>query len=293
MLAGGSGLRLASVTGGIPKQFWHSGGTRSLLELTLERVAPLAPPDRTLIVVDATHRSYVHALPSVSGCGRVLFQPADRGTAAGVLLPLMAVLDSTPDALVLLTPSDHGVAQSSYFRAGIREVVSQVHARTADIVLFGVQPTTANGDYGWIAPGRAPLHQPLRRVAEFVEKPLAAEAQRLFAAGAIWNTMVLVARAAALFDLYSKHLPHLARVFASDIRAPAPAREALLAEHYHRLPLDDFSRGLLGPAQGLSVYTWPTAMGWSDLGTPDRFEQWIAAEAGRSSSRVTRDRRVA
>ena len=39
----------------------------------------------------------------------------------------------------------------------------------------------------------------------------AAQAQRLFAAaGAIQNTMVLVARAAALFDLYSTHLPHLA-----------------------------------------------------------------------------------
>jgi mannose-1-phosphate guanylyltransferase len=277
VLAGGAGRRLAQVTGGIPKQFWHYDGSQSLLESTLVRVSPFAPPERTLVVVDRTHRPFVNALPGVMNRGSVLYQPMDRGTAAGVGLPLTQILEQGPEAIVLLTPSDHAVARPSHFRVGIREAVAHVQSGKSDVVLFGVEPTTPNGDYGWIAPAHA--HGSIRRVGGFVEKPSRVHALRLFTEGSIWNSMVMVARAAALHDLYWKHLPELGRLISRGVRLLPSAREPFLIEQYHGLPHADFSRDLLAVAADLSVYTWPIEMGWSDLGTPERFEQWVEALA--------------
>ena len=91
--------------------------------------------------------------------------------------------------------------------------------------------------------------------------------------------MVVVARATTLHDLYWKHLPELGRLIARGLRLTPSAQEAFLTEQYHGLPHADFCRDLLGVAGGLSVYTWPAEMGWLDLGTPERFGQWVGALA--------------
>jgi len=281
VLAAGSGRRLAPVTHGTPKQFWCSGAGRSLLDETFARVAPLAPGSRTAVVVDRTHRRYVTASAGAWPAEWLLYQPADRGTAVGVLLALSPILDSAKDAIVLLTPSDHGVGDSVGFHAGVRDAAAAVESGEVDIVLFGVEPTEAVSDYGWITPGdkyRWAEERPLRPVRAFTEKPSLATAQSLFAARALWNTMVMVANVLALRELYEIHLPHWAEAFTIYRRLPQGEREAFLTDQYSNLPSADFSRDLLTPARGLAVYSWPRSMGWSDLGTPERLYRWLSAD---------------
>jgi hypothetical protein len=87
--------------------------------------------------------------------------------------------------------------------------------------------------------------------------------------------MVLVVRASALLGLYRDLLPHVADLFAAYGRLPTHRRPRFLAEQYRDLPAADFSRDLLAHARGLAVFTWDRTMGWSDLGTPDRLQQWL------------------
>jgi mannose-1-phosphate guanylyltransferase len=273
VLAAGAGRRLAGVTGGVPKQFWRGTHRRSLLEDTLERFAPLAPPSRTVAVIDAAHRDYLFEGGVPDSLGTTVFQPEDRGTAAGVLLALMPVLDSGSDSVVAITPSDHGVLDDARFRHGVLEAARYARSRGA-IVVFGVQPGVAHDDYGWITPGPCRSSGSLRAVTAFVEKPDAEEAARLLASGAVWNTMVLVARARAIQDLCADQLPELAEIFAIARRLPPSERDVFLAAVYPRLPKRDFSRDVLTSARNLSTYIWPTSVGWSDLGTPDRLHAW-------------------
>lgn len=275
VLAAGAGRRLAGVTGGIPKQFWSVDGGRTLLEDTLNRSAPLAPPSQNVVVVDRAHAPYVAALPQLAQSNRVVYQPRDRGTAAGVLLGLMEVIGVAPNALVLLTPADHGVRRPHSFVAGVRRAALEVEAGRESVVLFGAAPTEAVGDYGWITPG-APCagNNAFRPVTAFAEKPAPEVACRLLESGAVWNTMVLIARASALLGMYRRHLPALIDSFMPSLNLSVPARPAFLQAQYEQLPAADFSRDLLAHAGGLSVYTWPTALGWSDLGTPDRLARW-------------------
>ena len=273
VLAAGAGRRLAEVTGGVPKQFWRGVHGRSLLRQTMERFVPLAPRSRTIVIVDAGHLDHVATSDLRGSVPTLVIQPEDRGTAAGVLLALTPVLEHAPDSIVVITPSDHGVVDDAAFREGVLEAARQVRARD-DIVLFGVEPVAAHHDYGWISLGAAATMRGFRAVTSFVEKPASDVAARLFASGAVWNTMVIVARARAILDLYLERLPDLSTVFASALRQPASERAAFFASVYPTLPNHDFSRDLLAAARGLSAYVWPASMGWSDLGTPDRLAEW-------------------
>lgn len=273
VLAAGAGRRLSSVTGGVPKQFWRGDRGRSLLEETLERFLPLAPVSRTVVVVDATHRDHLFGAGARGAGGTLIFQPQDRGTAAGVLLALTPVLESGSDAIVAITPSDHGVIDDARFRQGVLEAAQYARDHGA-IVIFGVQPVVAHDDYGWITPGPPRSSSSLRSVSSFVEKPTAQHATQLLAAGAVWNTMVLVGPVGAVSDLCAALPRELTAVFHYAVRLPPADREAFLASVYPSLPKFDFSRDVLTPARDLLTYIWPASMGWSDLGTPERLHAW-------------------
>ena len=273
VLAAGAGRRLSGVTGGVPKQFWRGAHGHSLLQETVERFLPLTPPSRTVVVIDATHREYMSVDGAAATIGATVIQPQDRGTAAGVLLALMPVLDSGPDAVVVITPSDHGVVDDVRFRRGVLEAVRYTRSHR-EIVLFGVEPVVAHDDYGWITPGPSRSPTSLRPIVSFVEKPAPEDAARLLAAGAVWNTMVLVARARHIWDLYTDTAPALAAVFDPALRMPPSARDAFFADVYPYLPRIDFSHDVLTPARNLSTYVFPATMGWSDLGTPERLHDW-------------------
>jgi mannose-1-phosphate guanylyltransferase len=273
ILAAGAGRRLSALTGGVPKQFWRGLHGTSLLKQTIDRFMPLAPASRTVVIVDAGHLGHVAAADVAGDFPILVVQPEDRGTAAGVFLALTPVLESTPDAVVVLTPSDHGVRDDAKLRRGVLEAARQVRAG-ADAVLFGVEPATAQRDYGWISLGGAGTPSGFWSVESFVEKPSAELAARLFGAGAVWNTMVLVARAATVRDLYAELLPSLAGVFADAMRLPASDRDAFLAGAYPTLPKYDFSRDLVARSRRMTAYVWPASLGWTDLGTPERLDEW-------------------
>jgi len=282
VLAAGQGRRLSPVTSGIPKQFWSANGGRSLLDETRVRLAPLVPPERTTVVVGEEHRRYLRSEQRPWTTEWLVYQPRDRGTATGALLALLPVLARAPDAIVLMTPSDHGLAEPAMFQATVHEVVADVMSRRLDVVLFGAAPTRAATDYGWIMPGAScpwRLDRRLSRVAGFVEKPVADVARRLFARGAVWNTMVVVARLSVLFRLYRRHLPHLTAALVPCARASGSLWSRVLSDTYARLSSTDFCRDLLASAEDLAVYSWPGSIGWSDLGTPERLRAWLAADA--------------
>jgi mannose-1-phosphate guanylyltransferase len=275
VLAAGAGRRLAAVTGGTPKQFWRPPGRESLLDATLARIAPLAPPSRTIAVIDRSHARHLSNLGMPPGI--VAFQPDDRGTAAGMLFGLITLLEFAPEATVVVTPSDHAIDRPRFFCDSVRAVVTSIRRGAAQVVVFGVEPTMPASDYGWIKPGLAIPGWPLlSTVTGFVEKPPQHEAERLMASGAVWNTMVVVAQVKSLLALYARHLPELYDVFMHVAAVPAVQRQAVFEVAYPLLAHHDFSHEILARADRLSVATWPISIGWSDLGTPDRLAAWLA-----------------
>lgn len=96
VLAAGEGSRLRSLTTAadgtaVPKQFCSLLGGPSLLQEALHRAQSIAPRERICTVVAEHHRRWwQRALWSVPAAN-VIAQPANRGTAIGILLPVLHI----------------------------------------------------------------------------------------------------------------------------------------------------------------------------------------------------------
>lgn len=277
VLAGGDGNRLAAVardaTGApAPKQYCALAGERTLFARTVDRLARLIPRQRLLAVVNERHRRHWFAESGVLAPGRFVVQPHNRGTAAGILLPLLELAALDPQARVVLCPSDHHVRDERALLGAIAEALSALERPLDRVLLIGIAPDLPDGELGWIVPGRGLSHG-AQAVERFVEKPGADGARELAASGGVWNSFLIVSRVGALLDLIAARLPQLAAEMTAVLGRSGAERDAALAALYDGLASIDFSREVLQGAEGrLGVVVAPPC-GWTDLGTPERLRR--------------------
>lgn len=279
VLAGGQGTRLRALVSHVhgeprPKQYARLVGSRSLLRCTLDRVGMTIPERRTVIVALHGHSHYLAEESAVAPLPTVLTQPCDRGTAAGILLPAMWIHRRDPGATIAIFPSDHFVGAAGPFLDHVRDVAAFIEHHPERIVLVGAIPTEPETEYGWIDPGEtigragAVVVQAVRR---FVEKPSLRTARECLASGAVWNTFVVVARAATLIDAGRQLLPELHNALAAAASLLGTGLErCALRRAYAAVPNRSFSSAILeqcAPALGVSTLHGTT---WCDWGSPRR-----------------------
>ncbi|MGH7928352.1 MAG: sugar phosphate nucleotidyltransferase, partial [Candidatus Binatia bacterium] len=275
VLAGGEGCRvqnfLAALCGGRGiKQYCAVLGCHSLLEQTLMRAQKLIPPERIMVIVDARHRSEAAQQLAHWPQENVLYQPANRETAPGIMLPLAHISHRDPNATVVFFPSDHFVVDETKFVSWINKAFRETERFPDQLTLLGMTPDHFEDGYGWIEPtglrgGRS------RPVARFCEKPGAAEAERLMVQGALWNTFVFAARARVLWDLARQTVPDICSAFEAIRLMLASVHANLFIEHvYQKMRIANFSSEVLSPtASRLRVLAVPE-VGWSDWGSVER-----------------------
>jgi len=284
ILAAGEGSRVKDLTRDrlgrpAPKQYALIDGRRTLLDVTLERAKRIAPPERIVTVVAAQHRRWWASEPAQLPPGYVIAQPENRGTAAGILLPLLWITRRDPDARLVILPSDHGVSSEETLHAAITDAASCTECSHAGMVLLGVKPEGPETDYGWIVP-RPGGNARLRPVASFREKPDPKTAAALLKEGALLNSFILIADGGFLLDLFQTALPELWRAFQPmlDGKSTGSRTEQDLVRLYRLVPNFDFSKDLLEKsAASLWVHSVP-ACGWLDLGTPERLTGHLLAQ---------------
>jgi mannose-1-phosphate guanylyltransferase len=274
VLAAGDGRRLQGLTRTasgtvVPKQFCSLDGGPSFLEETVQRAQALIPRERTCAVVAAGHRLHWNPLLESLPRSNVIPQPRNRGTAIGILLPLLRITKRDPGARILLLPSDHHIRNEVRLAASLKTAMTPGRSTDTDIVLLGIEPEHADPELGYIVPERTGAR--FRAVTRFVEKPSSVEAKALIQRGALWNAFIIAADASALLRLFERRCPDIVAKMRRVIELPEDHfPSGALANLYDELPDLDFSKGILqGQQKHLRVLAVPEC-GWSDLGTPER-----------------------
>lgn len=261
ILCGGGGTRLwPRSRKACPKPFLPLLGEQTLFQQTLARVADgaiFAPP---MIVAGAAHAKLVAQQAGPLGEGALVVEPAARNTAPAIALAA-ARLD--PDAVMLVCPSDHYIADIAAFRQAAQAAAAL--AREGWLVSLAITPDRPEVGYGYIRRG-APLEGGFK-VAQFVEKPSLERAQQFLAQGDYaWNGGIFAFRADALLAELAAHRPAMAEAVS---QAVAGGRTEGAAFHPAAGPLaaiDGESIDYAVMENTARAAMVPAAMGWSDIG---------------------------
>ncbi len=272
LLAGGDGIRLRDLTMRIvgddrPKQFCPIVGAESLLSQTRARLDPLFSGDRQVFVVSCSHKRYYSRELADAKDSLVIAQPMNRGTAVGIILALVHVLQADPDAVIGFFPCDHYYSNDELFRSMIASATAAARQFHDSIVIIGAEAEYAETEYGWIEPGLSVSHSeatPLCRVNRFREKPALPQARTLLQAGCLWNTFITIGSAAAFLELICSEVPDV--VFSVKRALTDNDMESTFA----RLPSVDFSRDILARQAKRLLVLRDSGSGWADLGSADR-----------------------
>ncbi len=265
VLCGGSGTRLWPLSRkAFPKQFIPLLGEKSLLQLTLERVAPLARGQAEAVTCVAAdeHRFLVADVATQAGLSvRQILEPQARNTAAAMAL---AALAAPVDALLLFCPADHHIPDAAAFCAMVEGAAPA--AQAGRLVTFGVLPSFPSTAYGYIQKG-APNGAGFQ-VARFVEKPAQDKALEFLASGQyLWNAGIFLMRAVDLLHALQVHAPDILEACRQAMRAPQ--RDGLFlrpdAQLFAACRSQSIDYAVMERADNVSVY--PFAGVWSDVGS--------------------------
>jgi mannose-1-phosphate guanylyltransferase len=284
ILAGGEGTRMASLVHRwlgrpLPKQYCAFVGTRSMFQHTLDRAIRLTPPSRIITVAAHSHRP--QGLEQLDGRGgsTILFQPANRDTAAGVFLPLTYIRARVSQATVVLYPSDHFVYPEDRFTEVVRHAVRSAESQPDRVVMLGVAPDRLELDYGWIQPGESLADlsaEPVRAVRSFLEKPDAVQADAALRTGALWNTLIFAADMDLLWTLGWQCVPDMMPLFERLSEAIGGPEEGRVLEAIYRdMPVKNFSSDLLQRVPEKLAVIELTGVLWSDWGKPVRIAETL------------------
>ncbi len=270
ILAGGVGSRFWPVsTPERPKQLLPLVTSESMLRDTIDRVSPLAPPERTLILTNASLAATIRARAPELPAENVIAEPRPAGTAAALAWAAHEIARrDRPEAVMISVHADAAIGDDARFRERLTDAANAA-AREQALVTVGIVPRFADTGLGYIEPG-AVVSGSLRRVARFVEKPDRARAEAMVAAGCLWNSGIFAWRAGDLLEELRAHCPEVA--------------DALRA---HPANLADFFGAVTKPVaidvgvleRSARVMVVAGDFEWSDVGT------WAALRAVRAADK--------
>ena len=274
ILCGGSGTRLWPVSRkACPKPFLPLVSEETLFEQAVSRVAGDDRFAAPMVVAGADHADLITAQLGDTPGARLVIEPAAKNTAPAIALAAALLPE---DAVMLVCPSDHHIADPAAFRAAA--LAAAALAREDYLVSFGIAADRPETGYGYLRRG-----EPLAggyAIRQFVEKPDLARAQDYLASGEYsWNGGIFAFRAGHLLAELAAYRPEMARLVAEAVAGGVTegARFHPAAEPFAQIDGDSIDYAVMENTARAAMV--PADMGWSDIGNWAALADARAAEA--------------
>lgn len=267
IMAGGIGSRLWPLsTPDVPKQFIDVLGVgRSLIQLTVDRFAPVCTPDHFWVVTGARYAALVkEQLPEIPE-DQILLEPEGRNTAPCIAYASWKIQKKDPQANIVVTPADALVLRTAEFAETIAKALEFTAERDA-IVTVGIAPSRPETGYGYIHAAEA-LRGQLVKVSEFKEKPdLDTALQYLQDGHYFWNAGIFVWNVSTIVRELRAFAPGISSIM--DELSPALFTPREASELTRLFPLcEKISIDYAVMEKSSSIYVIAEDLAWSDLGS--------------------------
>jgi mannose-1-phosphate guanylyltransferase len=289
ILAGGRGTRFwPRSRKRHAKQVLNVHGERSLIQATVDRLAPVIPPERIWILTnDFVRDEIVRQLPEVPPA-QIIAEPAQRNTAPAIALAAHILHSIDPRAVFGVFPSDHVIGKPKRYLQFVRAAFKA--AEQGKIGLLGIQPRWAETGYGYLEFGKggksvAAGSLDALPVNSFHEKPEAKIAQKFFKSGRhFWNAGMFIWKAGTALDAMRKHQLKTATLISS---LPAYGHRDFAARLAEVFPLCDnvsVDRGVIEHAENV-VGMACDDFGWNDVGSWDAVYELMPRDENQNAAR--------
>ncbi len=283
IMSGGSGTRLWPMSRNArPKQFLKLVTDRTMFQETALRVhdesgAYLNP----VIISGRKHGAIVtEQLAEINITpAEIILEPCQRNTAAVAAVAACWVARGEEDALILLTPADHHIADAQGFRRAV-----ETGAKAAEegyIVTFGIKPENPHTGYGYIHTGTQ-LRPSIFEVAAFKEKPDIETAQKYLSDGGyFWNAGIFLFSAKAMLDELERHAPDIRKFASKALDGSALSGAALRLDEpaFERCPANSIDYAVMEKTEKAAIVA-PVDVGWTDIGS------WSELDASQNADNI-------
>lgn len=271
IMAGGVGSRFWPMSNvDKPKQFLDLLSTgRTLIQMTVDRFMGICEPENIWVVTSADFKDLVREqLPQLPE-ENILLEPCRRNTAPCIAYVSWVIKSLNPNANIVVSPSDHVVADTATFRKAVGECLSFVSTSDA-IVTLGMKPDHPETGYGYIEADltcATVINKNIFRVDSFKEKPSLDLAQQYIEKpNFFWNSGLFVWNVNTIVNAFRVYRPEMSALFES-------------IRDFYRTPREQESIDRIFPqCENISVdyaimenadeiYVYPAEFGWSDLGS--------------------------
>ncbi|MDO5036332.1 MAG: mannose-1-phosphate guanylyltransferase [Porphyromonas sp.] len=268
IMAGGRGRRFWPLSrADRPKQFIDIlGNGTTMIQETLLRFEAVIPGENVFVVTGEQYEETVlRQLPALHPT-QVLTESIRRNTAPAIAYASYRIYSQDPDAVVVVTPSDHYVGDYKLFTNVLTQAISYAREHPS-LVVMGIPPTFPATGYGYIEVGEETEVAGVLRVNEFKEKPDEDRARAFLADGKhLWNSGIFVWHVKEIINALERHLPEVAVLFAELHDVYGTSREAVeVAKAFKAAPSISIDYGVMEHAE--NIVALKGNFGWDDLGT--------------------------
>ena len=280
-IAGGSGTRFWPVSKrNFPKQYIKLFFDKSFIEMSYERVIEFVGKDNIFFILPESQKGiFFRHMPYIKK-DNVIIEPFGNDTATAVAYATLRIKQNFNNTIVYVMPSDHVIKDKESFYTDLK--LAKKYAEKNLLVTFGINPSFASTEYGYIEVNKEIERNRVFKVTSFREKPRKSLAEEFLKKGNFfWNSGIFVWTTETILEAFS--------MYATEIIESLNKYEPRVA--YSRIKPISIDYAILEKAQNIVLlkasFDWDDVGQWESVGKYLKKDEYSNAVLGNFYSEGT------
>ena len=268
ILAGGSGTRLWPLSRrDYPKQALKLVGGKTMFQYAVERIRPIFPPERIVVVTLAKHASILMEQVPELPRENFILEPDGRGTAPAIGLAAISIMGQDPDACMAILTADQFIKETKRFCEVLAAAEKVADGR---LVTLGIHPSSPSTGFGYIHQGALAGNEngySYYAVERFTEKPDPDTAGKMIESGEYsWNSGMFVWEGKRILKEFQRQMPDFyTQLMEVKGALGTSSFQAVMERVWPQVRKETIDYGIMEGAGDVVVI--PVEIGWTDVGS--------------------------